>query len=337
MSATACSDPTGYAGVLTIDSSNTLSCQTTKIVHKKSNNLFAKIVREIVRTPDNAINILTKVGNAGSDLMCDVVQKEKGKNCNVNVRFGTTFDIPESDASDVTSTPSEPDAIRTRTAAATYERLLARDPLIESNRWAQAAAELYSLCVQSCTNPAYRSYALLQLQDLETIVNSSASDDIKGRYITSLSRDMGDFAEKLADSLPVISTAYRWYKAGKMSDIVFYSKWAILDLPPPKNIEEDIRRRQVWDDLTDLGIRNVIIEQMVPIALDGWIDAYSAMLPKVQGLNAQSQYQILMKLGLDTAKFVERHNGLTNADDFLRAAISDALQPIQMATSAGPK
>lgn len=333
-----CADAAGRPGALSLNADEFVCLVQTVTVTRKKLNPFEKIWRETKRVKNQAFDVFDDAGDSFSDLMCDIVQKKKGKNCNVNVKVGTTFDVPTGTTKVSVSPIAAPvDAIAAQKAKAFYEKISTHAADSEAGKWAKNAGEIYSLCVQTCGSPASERYSLLQLEQLAKVTESAAPEAMKGRQIASITSDMREIGVWLLDTTPVISLVYRTYKVSRIADVVIDGKSQIFSLPPHVKTEQYLARAKAEKQLTNLGIA-LTNELAVPLAIDGMTAYYQAAFPSIPGLSSAVQYSVLKRTGIDVDEFLKVHKELKDAEQFTQAAVMDILLELDKAeTKYGPK
>jgi hypothetical protein len=172
-----CFDPQGKAGTFSINEKEEVTCNVTTVV--TTYKFLSKIGREIERVGRDVKKVILwpieTVGKAGADTLCDVVQKEPGKNCNVSLSYGKTFEIPDNKA-----------AQEQRSKENLSNFLAARKTLFSAEgsnsvkgQW-EVAAKSLDKCAADCIGPA-RDFSMLSIQEIASMMTAGFKDDI-ARY-----------------------------------------------------------------------------------------------------------------------------------------------------------
>ncbi|MCS0630323.1 hypothetical protein NX786_13350 [Telluria mixta] len=220
-----CWDPQRRSGVVTITKDDELSCTvtSTEMTYQWGKKIGLKLehlaheVRNIILTPIDA------VGKAVATTICDVAQKEPGKDCNVSISYGQTFDVPDTEAS------------RKLRAAADLEKFLqARQALQEKlsndpnkTEW-NTSANIFLGCAKSCAEPA-QNFSMLAVQEINAILTSGFEEDIKRRRLASLSDTAWSIFSMFKPAIDAGASAYSYLN---MQSDLFNAKVYLESLEP---------------------------------------------------------------------------------------------------------
>jgi hypothetical protein len=184
-----CSDPEGREGVFSISEKGEAICKVTSTVTVTTYDWRSKIWREVERVGRGVKKIILwpieKVGKATTDTLCDVAQKEPGKDCNVSITTGKTFEIPDNK-----------EAQQQRAQADLGRFLAAREKLFAANspdsvkgQW-EPAAKALDKCAVGCVGPA-RAFSMLTIQEIQSLMATGFEDDIKRYRLASFTGKNG--------------------------------------------------------------------------------------------------------------------------------------------------
>ncbi|WP_226503508.1 hypothetical protein [Pseudomonas sp. MWU16-30317] len=205
----ACANAQGATGSLTVINESNLQCTVQTVVVKKSNNIFDKVWREVERTPKNLGKIVwhntDEFWGEFEEFMCGLGGKKPGKNCSVNMAVGVTIPMPGGEPPVIggaQNSTNDPARIASAKQATTrINDVVGANP---NKAWAKDFADLYSLCVQTCS-PEYSAYSMTRLQQIEFELGGSGTDADKYRRIASFGGDLSDILQKVAPKIPVAS------------------------------------------------------------------------------------------------------------------------------------
>lgn len=325
-----CKDPQGHAGSLAITADKSLQCSVTYTTRKRSNNLFAKVWREIERTPGNVKHAIThtgdELGQEFEKFICSLAGRKPGENCNVNVAVGVTMPLPGgSGATD--GSAADPSRLK----AAQESQLKISRVIADGNAdlaWARGVADLYSICVEKC-DALYSAYSLQRLQQLDFTLSAGAGGEQAGRQIASLRADITDIGQRVSQYIPGASYVYTFLRANRQLDRLSLAGQLVSSLPPVDFSGAQNRERiKVLTQLSAIGYRDVLAGELAPTALDYWSASYTSLFPDLPAMSTVSQVKFLHDLGVDIKDFAAANQHLDDTDKFIDAAIKAKLAPL---------
>ncbi len=329
----ACANAQGVTGSLTVINESNLQCTVQTVVVKKSNNLFAKVWREIERTPKNLEKIVwhntDEFWGEFEEFTCGLGGKKPGKNCSVNMAVGVTIQMPGGEPPiSGGSQNSSNDPARVASAKQATGRINDVVGTSPNKAWARDFADLYSLCVQTCS-PEYSAYSMTRLQQIEFELGRSGTEADKYRRIASLGGDVSDILQKVASKIPVASYVYAYWRASKKLDRLDLAVDAINQLPPVDfTSKERYARVKAQTQFAKIGFQDVILNELAPEAFGVWKDTFMSVLPDLPGMSKYAQAKLLFDLGIDVTDFMKLHKKFNTSDEFIEAAINDKLAPL---------
>lgn len=327
-----CSNPSGVPGSFSFAPDKSGSCEVIVTGTKKNNNFFAKIWREIERTPNNVkqgiIHPITELGEEWDKFICSIAGKEPGKNCGSNMSIGISFDLPSNHnvSIDETATKNLDRADAVKNAIGRIAANTEQGPVSE---WAQVAAQIYELCAEKCQSDDRREYSLQRILQIETELKSGFDADLRYRRIASFDPELIETLDRVSQYIPVASNLYRAWRGSQHLDRLKEAKEAIENLPAVEFASKEAWERQkAIVDLNRIGLATIYSGEVLPGMIGAWQSSFEAMFPSIPNLPAKTQYSILMGLGLNVQEFLKAHKETITADSWIEAVISEKLKPL---------
>lgn len=316
-----CTDPEGRSGTMTIGEDDIILCAVTYVTTKK--HWTRKVVRAIEEaardTRDALLNPLNKAGEKTVEHVCAVAQKKPGENCHFNGSYSVTFDIPDTKA------------MTDRRASEDLNRFLAaRAKLLDDSRpeepfWRSATLAL-DACAQSCTGPA-QAYSRLTITQMEQILASGFSDDIKHRQVASLGERSWDMLEKFLPGVEAIAGSYSAIRlTDQLLDAKLYS-WSLMD---GKTGDEWLRARIFNDYVMRLTLKHGTRSLLTVTSENLSVLSEEFLLHPIPGLTLVQQATLINAFGVKQLGFFSTYQEIASARDLVRGLIDAKLKELRL-------
>jgi len=309
----ACTDPQGHSGTLSFDVMDLPECHVTftKYTLRWGSKLGREMERVAHQVRDAIVNPLTKAGDSTFDVLCDVAQKKRGKNCDAAVSYGHTFEIHDESAQQ--KQRASEDLSRYMDA----KKKLTDEPVWDASKvqW-ESAFLIYDACAKSCVGPS-RTYAMLSIEEIQKILQSGFDDDTKRYQLASMFDGIWQF---LGVAVPATETVAASYSGADVINRIRDAQSYVFSLNP-KDETQKLRTQALLDSLISL---NQVWGAKVGLGLTS---EWASLVPTIAfqlipGLSAENQLAIAIGFGIGhPTEWFKTHREFKTADELVRALI----------------